>query len=368
MNNIPVWDDGTWPGLAQLETALESDFCVIGLGGSGLAAVHELLDLEQRVIGIDGGMVAGGAAGRNGGFVMSGIARFHHQAVQQFGAAFAKRIHQATLDQLDHMTQQTPQAIRRVGSLRIADTAEEWEDCQAQYQALSADGFEVEFYHGPEGQGLLVGSDGVFNPLLRCRLLAQRAIRRGAQLFESSPALEVSGQEVVTPQGRIRCQKVIVAVDGRLEKLLPELSGPLRTARLQMLATAPAPEVHFPRPVYSRWGYEYWQQLPDGRIALGGFRDTGGQAEWTHSAEPTQAIQNRMEQKLRQIGVKAPITHRWAASVCYSENGLPIMEQVRPQVWAIGAYSGTGNVVGALLGRAVAREAVSGVASGLLAY
>jgi glycine/D-amino acid oxidase-like deaminating enzyme len=33
---------------------------------------------------------------------------------------------------------------------------------------------------------------------------------------------------------------------------------------------------------------------------------------------------------------------------------LPIAQEVRPGVWAIGAYSGTGNVVGALLGQETA--------------
>jgi len=63
----------------------------------------------------------------------------------------------------------------------------------------------------------------------------------------------------VTESGKIQCQKVIVAVDGGLEDLISELKGKVRTARLQMLGTAPAPEVKFPLPVYTRDGYDYWQ-------------------------------------------------------------------------------------------------------------
>jgi gamma-glutamylputrescine oxidase len=32
---------------------------------------------------------------------------------------------------------------------------------------------------------------------------------------------------------------------------------------------------------------------------------------------------------------------------------LPVVEEVRPKVWALGGYSGTGNVIGALAARAV---------------
>lgn len=163
---------------------------------------------------------------------------------------------------------------------------------------------------------------------------------------------------VVTDTGTVKCDTVIVAVDGRLEKILPELSPRVRTARLQMLATAPAPEVSFPFPVYWRHGFEYWQQLPDQSIALGGFRDHAIEAEWTQNAEPTESIQRLLDQFLREhLKVRAPVTHRWAASVAYTADGLPVLEEVREKVWAVGGYCGTGNIVGALSARAAARLA-----------
>ena len=36
---------------------------------------------------------------------------------------------------------------------------------------------------------------------------------------------------------------------------------------------------------------------------------------------------------------------------------LPVLERVRDKVWAVGGYSGTGNIVGALCARAAARRA-----------
>jgi glycine/D-amino acid oxidase-like deaminating enzyme len=124
-----------------------------------------------------------------------------------------------------------------------------------------------------------------------------------------------------------------------------------------MLATEPTNEICLPRPVYARWGYDYWQQRPDGAIALGGARDIGGDSEWTANATPTAAVQDALERRLREgLGVHAPITHRWAATVGYTNDGLPVAEEVRPRVWAIGGYSGTGNVIGALMGRGIARR------------
>jgi glycine/D-amino acid oxidase-like deaminating enzyme len=178
----------------------------------------------------------------------------------------------------------------------------------------------------------------------------------GAHLFERSPVTHVDASGVRTERGFVRAAQVVVAVDGCLERLLPELASRVRTARLQMLATEPTDEVRFTRPVYARWGYDYWQQRPDGAIALGGARDVAGDSEWTSNATPTDVVQRALERRLRaQLGVHAAISHRWAASVGYTEDGLPVVAEVRPGVWAVGGYSGTGNVIGALLGRGLAR-------------
>ncbi len=105
----------------------------------------------------------------------------------------------------------------------------------------------------------------------------------------------------------------------------------------------------------------YWQQLPGGEIAIGGFRDQAGPSEWSLDATPTSAVQDRLEVFVRtHLGVQAPITHRWAACAGYTESGLPVLEQVRAGVWALGGYSGTGNVIGALSGRAVVAAALDG--------
>jgi len=358
--NTPVWDDEpAWVPLAPLTGDASCDVCVIGLGGSGLMAVHALRAQAVDVMGIDAADVGAGAAGRNGGLLLAGLADFHHDAVQALGHDVAASLYRRTLAELDGLFAEFPDCTRRTGSLRIAASDAERADCHAQLAQLQADGFPGEWYSGVEGEGLLIPSDGVMQPLRRVRALARAALGAGARLHGGTPVHEVSGTRVVTAHGTICCRRVIVAVDGRLEALLPELAPRVRTARLQMLATAPSPDRRIPRPIYWRDGFEYWQQLPDGSIALGGFRDTEIDQEWTHDATPTAAIQQRLEEFLRTtIGSRAPITHRWASSVAYTPTGAPIAEEVRDGVFVIGAYSGTGNVVGALCARDAASWAL----------
>lgn len=359
--NVPVWDPREWAGFPNLVGTRTADVCVVGLGGSGLSAVRELRSAGASVVGLDAGVVAGGAAGRNGGLMLAGLAAFHHDAVRELGAERATALYRLT-EEARERELSSGVGARRTGSLRVAHDAAELADCEEQYKRMTADGLPVERYRGSEGEGLLFPLDAVFDPLARCRELARRAVADGAELYESSPVTAIEPGRVVTASGAVSCAAVVVAVDGRLEQLLPELAGEVRTARLQMLATAPTDELELPRPVYLRYGYEYYQRTAEGRVALGGFRDLAGEGEWTHDATPQPAVQERLEAFLRDgLGVRAAVTHRWAASVGYTAGVLPVCREVRSGVWAVGGYNGTGNLVGAVAGRAAARRALGEV-------
>ena len=358
MENRPVWDDGAWTALPRLDRDLTADACVIGLGGSGLSCIDELLAMGRTVVGIDAEDVASGAAGRNGGFLLAGTADFHHDAVTALGRARAVRITELTLEELMRISAQAPGVVRITGSLRLASSDDEFADCARQRDAMLADGFAVTDYDGPMGRGLSIPGDASFNPLARCRALTTTLHADGAQLFSRTASHKFGGGVVHTAAGRVRCDQIIVAVDGNLEKLFPELAGTLRTARLQMLATSPTTEVNIPHPVYARYGFDYWQQLPDGSIALGGGRDKAMEEEWCDDHSPSAFIQDYLTSVLRDtLKVSAAITHRWAALVAYNSTGLPVLAQVRPGVWVAGGYSGTGNLMGALAGRALAHAA-----------
>ena len=153
-----------------------------------------------------------------------------------------------------------------------------------------------------------------------------------------------------------------MAVDGGLEALVPDLARRrgVRTARLQMLATAPAPEVTRPRPEYRRWGYDYVQQLPTGEVLLGGGRDVGGEDEWGGAPRPTDEVQAHLDAELARLGVTAPVTHRWAARAAFTADELPVAQTVEDGIHVVGGYSGHGNLLGPALARRAADAALDG--------
>lgn len=363
MTDTPVWESGTWEGLPKLETDETADLVVVGLGGSGLAAADEALSLGLTVIGLDAGAVAGEAAGRNGGFLLGGMSLSYHEARARWGPDTAARVYRMTLDELELILDQL--AARQTGSLRIADSDDEVADIGDELAALRADGFDALPYEGPEGQGILFPGDGVCNPMQRCRDLVPRLVGRGAALFEGSPALEVESHRVVTPGGTVEANWVVVAVDGRIELLFPELGGRVRTARLEMLATEPF-ETRYRRPVSTAFGYIYWQQLPNGQLALGGLRHRFAEHSWSVEPGPTEEVQGALDRYLREISVEALVTHRWAGHASYTNDRAPIYEEVKPGVWVVGGYCGHGNVLGSVYARAAVRSALAGEREPLL--
>jgi gamma-glutamylputrescine oxidase len=363
------------PARAPLTESVTADVCVIGLGGSGLAAIGELIKRGRSVVGVDAGRVAAGAAGRNGGFLLAGPAVAVHRAGEGWGLRSALELYRETLDEIGMLTDLLgPEVIRRVGSIRLvglpgeprsdaeaADREAEAADCADQYQAMTEYGLAVERYSGPLGSGLFIPHDAAMNPARRALGLAELYGVR-ARLYENSPVTAIGPGMVTTERGSITAGAVIVAVDGKLDLLLPELADRVRTARLQMLATAPIAANRLPCPVYGRWGYDYAQQDTSGRLLIGGGRDQFEDREWTHSTEPTDEVQGWIEGIAERFaGSAVTVTHRWAASVGFTEDARPLVAEVRDGVVACGGYNGTGNLVGPIAARAAVSLALDGV-------
>ena len=361
-----VWDINVErPEFPPLTSNLEADLVVVGLGGSGLTALLHAAQRGLNVIGIDSDRIAAGAAGRNGGLLLAGIADFHHNVRKDLGIQRATSLYQHTLDEMDRIEATTPEAVSRIGALRIGELnrgedSEELIDTYAHRDALLADGFPVEDYEGEQGIGILIPTDGTFHPAKRAVLLAKLAQAAGAQIFTHSPAIKIESGLVATEHGSIKAKHIVVAVDGNLGKALPEIADQVQPTRLQMISTAPETKIKMQYAVYVRQGWDYWQQLPDGRIAIGGGRDLALEQEATDVVEPTQIMRDYLERKLEDLGVTAPIEHHWAAIVSYTNTGLPMVKEVQPGVWAVGAYCGTGNVVGALLARSAVDHCIDG--------
>lgn len=332
-----------------------ADLAVVGLGAAGLDAATSAARAGLDVVGVDAGPIGGGASGRNGGFLLAGAADFHHVLARRLGRAGATALYERTLVELEHQIGLTPDAVRRVGSVRLATSPDEARDCRAQAAAMRRDGLDVAEVTGPFGSGLYFPHDAAMQPYERCLALAARASAAGVRLLVNTPVTSIAGGVVSCGATRVDAPRILVAVDGGLERVVPRVRGHVRTARAQMLATAPGSvsDRDVPAPMYARYGYDYWQRLPDGRLVLGGGRDIGGEAEWTHDARVTQRVQAALEDVMvMQFGHGLRITHRWSGRLAFTADRLPVCDVVGPGLAIAGGYCGTGNVMGPLAARA----------------
>src|SRR5579884_362566 len=332
-----------------------ADVAVVGGGVTGCSCALTLAERGIRVRLHEAREIAGGASGRNGGFALRGATPPYDVARATLGRPAARLLMKLTERTLGRLEQLAGDAFRRVGSLRLAADDAERDALRREHDALREDGFAVEWidelpprlavlYRG----AILHPPDGAIRPARWVRRLAGHAARAGADVRE---------HDTVSVDG-VDADVVVVAADGYTASLLPELAHVVQPTRGQVLATEPLRERLFDRPHYARGGYDYWQQLPDCRLLLGGNRDAALAAEATPDEEVTDLVQRRNEELVeRLVGYRPAITHRWAGIWGTTPDLQPLVGRApgRDDVWIAAGYSGHGNVLGLACGDLVAR-------------
>ncbi len=306
----------------------EVDVAVIGAGITGVSCALALARAGLRVRVHDSRGIAEGASGRNGGFALRGGAARYDVARETYGVEGAKRLWQRTEAALDVLEGVAGDAFRRTGSLRLAADDEERDEIRLEYEALREDGFTAEW---------------------RTELRHLRPEFRGA-IFHPVDHRIASLEE-------LDAEQIVIATDGSGRGLLPELDDAIWPARGQVVTTEPLSERLFDCPHYARHGFDYWQQLPGGRIVLGGFRDFSILTEMTDDETTTQPIQEALDAFLVELlGYLPEVTHRWAGIFGLTQDLIPLVGRVPDHdgAWIAAGYSGHGNVLGFMCGELVA--------------
>ena len=352
----PFWLEDPAPSRPGTRHDGRVDVAIVGAGITGCSAALRLAEGGLSVRVHDARGVAEGASGRNGGFALSGGSARYDIARETYGGDRAMAYWLWTEEKLDRLAELAGDALRRTGSYRLAADEEEHDAIRLEYEALREDGIEAEWLDDVPGAaaGKFHGAiahprDGAIQPARLVRRLAVRAAEAGAEFREHEPVEDVDALDA---------DRVLVATDGYGHGLVSELADVIWPTRGQVIVSEPLEERLYDRPHYARHGFDYWQQLPDGRIVLGGFRDHSIMDELTDKEELTPTIQSSLESFLDELASReVEVTHRWAGIFGLTQDALPLVGPVPGRdgrVWVAAGYSGHGNVLGFGCGELVA--------------
>lgn len=353
METQPFWLEQSRPAVTP-QGLDRVDVAVIGAGITGCACAGALARAGKRVRVNDARGVGEGASGRNGGFALRGAAARYDVARETYGADEARDLWRRTEAAVDRLESVAGDAFRRTGSLRLAADVEERVEIEGEYAALKEDGFAVEWrdelpHLRPDFRGAIFHpGDGAVQPAAFVQRLATAAEKAGVDFVPHNR---------VNALDELEAEQIVIATDGSGRGLLPELDDALWPARGQVIATEPLGERLFDCPHYARHGFDYWQQLEDGRIVLGGFRDFSILTEMTDDETTTNSIQQALDAFLVELlGEQPTVTHRWAGIFGLTQDLLPLVGPVpgHDGVWVAAGYSGHGNVLGLLCGELIA--------------
>lgn len=338
---MSLWLDGVRRSYPRLEGDTQADVAIVGGGIAGIATAYFLAKAGARPVVLEGRGVADAASGRNAGFLLAGVAENFVAATRRYGAEKALRIWK--------LTRHTQELVRTLvaehaiecelrwnGSDQIADDDEEWSEVAESAGLLAARGAAVRIDAGTKT--VTYAEDGEIHPVRWVQGLARAAARLGARIHEDTGVRSARDGRAVTDNGTVSAGAVVLCTNAYTSHLVPSRVRPVRG---QMLATAPTAPV-FARPAYAKRGYQYWRQRADGRVLVGGWRDMAALEEVGEDERTTAAIQPHLEAFLRQHGIDAEITHRWAGTMGFSHDALPYVGHTGPRLFVCGGFTGHG--------------------------
>lgn len=347
-----------WQQIEQ--THRDVDFLVVGAGLAGSSAAYFAQQVHNReVVVTDARDVALGASSRNAGFMISGIADYYHQAIEEYGRDKANELWKLTHTTIRHWKEFIKNSpfevpLDNCGSMLLAESEEEAKQVELAARALEADNIDIEYFStDPIGRGYYAGIHQPLDAGTQPYLLAKSVMQQsGAEMIPNNELYRIEQDTddyvtVYTRQIIFRAKYVMLCTNAYSPMIDPYFVGKVIPTRAQCLVTEPLDEKPIDYCGYSDYGYMYYRTTFDGRLLIGGGRNQFREEEHdTTEDRLNDNIQNYLDKYLVKHfpDVTAPVAHRWSGIMGFSVDGLPLVGKLpdMPRVGFAVGFTGHG--------------------------
>jgi glycine/D-amino acid oxidase-like deaminating enzyme len=366
------------PERPPLTQELEVEVCVIGGGFAGLWAARALALRGKEVVVLEGGEIAGGASGQNGGFVSAGYAAGIEKIAARVGLDHARALYDLSREGVEIVRAAISSDRRAVqakpGRLHVLRQNDE-AGLSDHAEMLSRDfGHELELWRKERVRSVLL-SDRYYqalhepdafhlHPLNLARILAAEIEDHGGRIFEHSRVVsaDIEGlrKSLITERGRIRAFDVVIAGSASVGAGFPWLAETILPIRTHVVVTAPLGE-------RVKQAIRYEGAIADTRRAGDYYHLAGDRLLWggriSARKAPPRALERLMAKDIARVYPQlkdAPIDYAWSGVMGYAVHMMPQVGMARPGAWVSSAFGGHGlnttAIAGELIASAIAEQ------------
>ena len=298
--HTPFWlDDPLRPTpLPDLTKEISADLLVIGAGFSGLwtALLAKEENPSRDVVILEGGEIAIGASGRNGGFMSASITHGFSNGLSRWPNELPELIELGlkNLDEIEEIIQRLGIECDyiRSGAIDLASEPHQVKEMEEELEESKPFNMNYTFFDRDEVQsivkspiyiaGIKKPGTAMINPAQLAWGLRKACIDLGVHIYENSPVTKLEDDDkfvnAYTTHGRVRASRVALATNA-YPPLLKRLSYYVVPVYDYALMTEPlSPEQRESIGWYGREGlsdasrqFHYFRTTIDGRILWGGY-------------------------------------------------------------------------------------------------